>query len=116
LQINGGGVTESGPDAKPDRVPVTRRYPYQEAQSAEFSYSGRGVFKKFWESSLAYTTSQKNKFDMIRWRGQVSMAQDWTVFSEALLVRTEPETVENPSEIAQFDNHDRVLVGVSYVF
>jgi hypothetical protein len=33
-----------------------------------------------------------------------------------LLVRTEPETVENPSEIAQFDNHDRVLVGVSYVF
>lgn len=116
LNITGGEVKETGPLANSDRASISPRYPFHEAQSAELAYRGKLGARRGWQSSIAYTLSEKNKFDILRWRGQFQMGRIWSLFSEALLVRAEPELAERPSEMAEFDNHDRVLVGVGYVF
>lgn len=116
LQISGGDIAEVGPRASADRLAFSKRYPYREAESIGLSYQGRNMFGTPWQTQLSYTVSQKNKFDILRWGGQISWNRQWTAFSEVLLVRAEASSMTNPSDIGEFDNHDRVLVGVGYVF
>jgi hypothetical protein len=116
LNITGGEVEELGPLASKDRPSITRRYPFTQAESVEIEYQGRSLIHRAWKSSLNYTLSQKNQFDMIRWRGLVQLSGLWNIFSEAMLVRAEPETFSNQNDISEFENHDRLLFGVGYVF
>ena len=116
LSITGGQVEEVGPLASSSRVPVTRRYPFTQAQSLEVQYQGRLGLHRPWVSSLNYTVSTKNQFDLIHWRGVIQLSKLWNVFSETSLVRAQTPTLENQNDIAQFENHDRLLAGVGYVF
>ena len=116
LSIEGGELKEVGPLASADRTAITKRYAYTQAQSLEIEYRGRQGLKRPWQSSLNYTLSTKNQFDLIRWRGAIQLNKFWNIFAETLLVRAQPLTRENQNEIAQFGNHDRLLAGVSYVF
>ena len=116
ILITGGEVEEVGPLANSNRATITRRYPFTQAQSVEVDYQGRQFLRRPWQSSLNYTVSTKNQFDMIRWRGLVQINKMWNLFSEALVVRAQTLTKENQNDIAQFENHDRLLAGVGYVF
>ena len=116
ILITGGEVEEVGPLANPNRASITRRYPFTQAQSLEVEYQGRQFLHRPWQSSLNYTVSTKNQFDMIRWRGSVQLNKMWNIFSETLVVRAQAMTKENQNDISQFENHDRLLAGVAYVF
>ncbi len=116
LFITGGEVEEVGPLANPQRASITRRYPFSQAQSLEVEYQGRQYLRRPWQTSLNYTVSTKNQFDMLRWRGSVQLNRMWNMFSETLVVRAQTLTKENQNDISQFENHDRLLAGVAYVF
>lgn len=116
LSISGGELDEVGPLANSNRASITRRYPFTQVQSIEVEYQGRRGLRRPWQSSLNYSVSTKNQFDLIRWRGTIQLSQLWNVFSEAMLVRAQTPTRENQNDIAAFENHDRLLAGVGYVF
>ncbi len=116
LSISGGEVDEVGPMADAHRASITQRYPFTQAQSMEVEYQGRWGLRRPWQSSLNYTVSTKNQFDLIRWRGMVQVSKLWNVFAETLLVRAQALTQANHNDIAQFENHDRLLAGAAYAF
>jgi hypothetical protein len=116
IDIAGGEVTEVGPLATPNRAPITKRYPYQQAEDVEIGYQGKALIQRPWRTSVNYMFSQKNKFDLLKWRGQILLTKKWEVFTEALMVKADSENLERPSDFVEFQNHDRVLAGVGYVF
>ena len=116
ISITGGEMAEEGPLAEANRASITRRFPFSQAQGLEVKYQGRLGLRRPWQSSLNYTVSTKNQFDLIQWRGLIQITKGWNIFCETLLVRSQTLTRENQNEFAQFENHDRLLAGVGYVF
>jgi hypothetical protein len=116
LKVTGGEVTETGDLASTKRAPLGLRYPFQEAVRAsvenDFAFLG---FRR-WLGKLAYTYSDKNKFEYIQWQTKFRWTRLWTLFSEVELVHADDTSFENQNEIAQYRNLDRFLIGAAYVF
>lgn len=115
LQVDGGEVTEKGPLASPDRASISSRYPYQQISEASLETQTRLYRSRVWMKG-AYALSAKNEFRRVQWQGRVDFAKDWSVLGELQLIQAEELTKENRNDLAEFNNHDRVSMGVGYVF
>jgi hypothetical protein len=116
LNVYGGEVHEVGDMAIPDRVPLTVRYPFQQAfkASLETRHALKGNTRLI--SRTSYTVSQKNDFEYVQWNMNYRFSSLWSGFTELELVRAGERTLQNQNEIAQYKNLDRFLVGIAYVF
>lgn len=116
LDVFGGAVKEEGELANPSRAPLMTRYAYRQAQQVSLMANidfkkGRRLLNK-----LSVIHSEKNAFDLIRFSSRMRLSGLWSILGEMQLVKASPLTVDNQNEIAQFDNNDRLMVGVAYVF
>ncbi len=116
LDILGGEVSEKGELADPNRAPLMARYSFKQAQqlaimhSYGFSRSSRLITKVSW------THSDKNAFDLIRLSSRYRLSNAWSFIGEAQLVKAGEVAAIDQSEIAQFQNNDRLMLGAAYVF
>ena len=116
LDVFGGAVKEEGELANPGRAPLMTRYAYRQAQQLSLMANidfkkGRRLMNKF-----SVIHSEKNAFDLIRFSTRMRLSGLWSILGEMQLVKASALTVDNQNEIAQFDNNDRLMVGVAYVF
>ncbi|MGZ3771568.1 MAG: hypothetical protein ACXVCP_17390 [Bdellovibrio sp.] len=116
LDIFGGKVTEKGDLANPNRAPLMGRYPYQQAD--QIALMTDYPFKKNRKLSgkISYTHSEKNNFDLIRFTSRLRMSEMWSFMGEMQLLKAGATTLDNQNEVAQFENNDRLMLGVGYVF
>lgn len=116
LEIYGGEVKEEGALANPQRAPLMVRYPYRQAQQLSLlSQINFGKNRRLL-GKLSVIHSEKNAFDLIRLSTRMRLSGLWSVIGEMQMVKASPLTVDNQNEIAQFDNNDRLMLGVAYVF
>lgn len=116
LEIFGGEVTEKGELANPHRAPLMVRYPYQQADQVALMTNYAFRKNRRLTAKISYTHSEKNDFDLVRLNSRFRMSEMWSVMGEMQLLKAGPSTLENKNEIAQFENNDRLMLGVGYVF
>ncbi|MGZ3773100.1 MAG: hypothetical protein ACXVCY_03580 [Pseudobdellovibrionaceae bacterium] len=116
LEIFGGQVTEVGDLASPNRPPLMVRYPYQQADQLALMTNYLFSKNRRLTAKVSYTHSQKNDFDLIRLASRLRLSGMWSLMAEMQLVKAGPLTMDNQNEIAQFENNDRLMVGVGYVY
>lgn len=116
LEIHGGDVKEEGELANPQRAPLMVRYPYRQAQQLSLLSQVNFSKNRRLMGKLSLTHSDKNAFDLIRLSTRMRLSGLWSVLGELQIVKASPLSVENQNEIAQFDNNDRLMLGVAYVF
>lgn len=117
IDVFGGEVTETGPDAEASRAPINSRYAFRQANQISLEIDRRLFKSRRLLMTTSYTKSDKNKFDLFRWQGRVELSRLWSVHSELQLVNAESvQTKESRNDIAEYANNDRILVGVGYVF
>lgn len=116
LSIAGGEVTETGPDADASRAPITSRYPYSQAGQIGLEVDQRLFRSRRLITNTSYTQSVQNEFRIFRVQARLELSGLWSLQSELQMVDAEDLTKENRNDIAEFNNNDRILVGVGYVF
>lgn len=116
LNVFGGEVVEVGDMASADRAPLTLRYPFQQAVKLTVETPSNFKSQRRWGSRASYTLSDRNQFEFIQWNMNYRWTPLWTGFAELELVRADELTAQNQNEIAQYKNHDRLMLGAAYVF
>lgn len=116
LEIYGGDVTEKGDLANPNRAPLMVRYPYQQADQVALMTNYLFSKNRRLTGKVSYTHSQKNDFDLIRLTSRFRLSSLWSLMGEMQLLKAGPLSLANQNEIAQFENNDRLMLGVGYVF
>lgn len=116
LQVLGGEIEERGKLASPDRPSISKRYAFQEAEKIALHWLDRWSHNHSFKGQVSYTFSQKNEFDLIKTEVHWWYQNQWHLFNELQLVRAEKPRSDNYSEISQFANHDRVVLGAGYDF
>ncbi len=114
LSVEGGEVTEVGDLASPDRAAISSRYPMTQAIKLrhQLNFPLKKMQKITWDTS--WTTSQKNEFDLIQFRGTFHMNRRWQVYADMQFVKAEPLSAENVNDVASFADNDRLLVGIAH--
>jgi hypothetical protein len=116
LDIFGGKVREVGDLADPTRVPLTSRYPFQQAdQIAMKVYLGLKKKEKI-QGKLSWTHSELNQFDLLKFSSRWQLSSTWSLMGELQLVKAGELSSSNQNEIAQYANNDRLMLGVAYAF
>lgn len=112
LFIEGGEVTEIGPDANPDRQPLTQKYLYQSAYQVSLAYDSEvnGWLKLI--SSLQWREAEKNLLKTLKWQNIFDIKGPWKITLDLFLV----ETSDEATTVSNYRNLDQVWVGASYDF
>lgn len=117
LEVFNGDVVDRGEDASSQRVSISNRYLFTQAQRASLKNiflirKGRRV-----ATELSLTQSQKNDFQLIQAHSYLQFSKMWSAFADLQLVRAQIEmSVNKQNEIAQYANNDKISLGISYVF
>ncbi|MFN9068929.1 MAG: hypothetical protein ACK5V3_17015, partial [Bdellovibrionales bacterium] len=114
LNVEGGEVTEVGDLASPDRAAISSRYPMTQAIKLrhQLNFPLKKMQKITWDTS--WTSSQKNEFELIQFRGTFHMNRRWQVYADMQFVKAEPLSAENVNDVASFADNDRLLVGIAH--
>lgn len=116
LEVVGGEVTESDEIMQSQKRTLNTRYLYTSAlQLALKTHHGFARGRSF-SSQFAYITSQKDGFSLIRASGVAKISQFWSFFGEVQFVKQDKDLLDVQSEILQYANNDRFMLGVAYVF
>ena len=112
LNIDGGEIKEIGPDANPDRQPLTQKYLY--ARAYQFSLTSRSQWgdKLKILSSLQWREAEKNLLQTLKLKNIFDITGPWKMTLDLFLV----ETSEEASTVSNYRNLDQVWVGASYDF
>lgn len=116
LEIYGGEVREKGDLASPTRPPLMGRYPYQQADQVAVMMNYLFSKNRRLTAKVSYTHSEKNDFDLIRMTSRFRLSSLWSLVAEMQLLKAGALSLENQNDIAQFENNDRMMIGVGYVF
>lgn len=112
LNIEGGEITEVGPDANPARQPLTQKYLYARAYqfSAQVSSEWGDQLKIL--SSLQWREAEKNLLQTLKFKNIFDITGPWKMTLDLFLV----ETSEEASTVSNYRNLDQVWLGASYEF
>lgn len=116
LQISGGELGAVGPDASAQRLSVTTRYPYREANEVTLEGDTRLLWGHRLTMKTSYMQSTLNQFQFFTAQGRVQINRHWSLRSELQLVKAEDLTTANQNTIADNINNDQFIVGVGYAF
>lgn len=118
LDIFGGEVREVGDLASPDRAPLMARYPFRQAN--QVSLLSNWAFPKARRliAKVSYTVPDSDSFQLVRFNARFRLSGLWSLMAEAQLVKAgnSSTSAANQTEIAQFENNDRLMLGAGYVF
>ncbi len=116
MQISGGEITEEGNDANSNRIPLTQKYFYRQANSIGFaSYTFFGKSQSI-EQKLNYIFDDQTTFEIIKYSPVWSLSDLWKIHGEVELINAKQPTVANPQQVYNYVDHDRAYLGVGYVF
>jgi len=112
LNIEGGEIEETGPDASPDRQPLTQKYLYTRAY--QFSLTSRSQWGDNLKilSSLQWREAEKNLLQTLKLKNIFDIVGPWKMTLDIFLV----ETSEEASPVSNYRNLDQVWAGASYEF
>lgn len=112
LNIDDGEITEVGPDANPDRQPLTQKYLY--ARAYQFSLTSRSQWGDNLKilSSLQWRKAEKNLLQTLKLKNIFDIVGPWKMTLDLFLV----ETSEEASTVSNYRNLDQVWLGASYDF
>ncbi|MES2803386.1 MAG: hypothetical protein V4654_12905 [Bdellovibrionota bacterium] len=112
LNIEGGEITEVGPDANRERQPLTQKYLYARAYqfSAQLRSQWGGNLKIL--SSLQWREAEKNLLQTLKFKNIFDITGPWKMTLDVFLV----ETSEEASSVSNYRNLDQVWAGASYEF
>ncbi len=112
LWMNGGGVTEVGPDADPNRDPLVTRYRFRQANQIILETKSLGSPRL--STQLSYTESPFYKFKLLSFEAHYLASVNTRFFAELDLIDSETNLSKN--DISNYRDNDRGVVGGSYVF
>lgn len=112
LNIEGGKIKETGPDANPDRQPLTQKYLY--ARAYQFSLTSRSQWGDNLKilSTLEWREAEKNLLQTLKLKNIFDIVGPWKMTLDIFLV----ETSEEASTVSNYRNLDQVWAGASYEF
>lgn len=112
LNIEGGDIKEIGPDANPDRQPLTQKYLY--ARAYQFSLTSRSQWGDSLKilSSLQWREAEKNLLQTLKFKNIFDITGPWKMTLDLFLV----ETSDEASTVSNYRNLDQVWMGASYDF
>ena len=116
LQISGGEITEKGNDANPNRIPLTQKYFYRQANSlgvSSYIFFGKS---QSYEQKINYTFDDKTSFEIVKYSSVLALSDLWKIYGEVELINAKQPTVENPQQVYNYVDHDRAYLGLGYVF
>lgn len=111
LDTNGGSVKDEGPDASPDRAPLSQRFLFRQALQLEAKYKEIFFRKLKWESAVQWRQSTKDEFKQLRVKNKLVWRGPWACWLDVLLIETEDNTSSN---MGPYRNLDQAWIGVSY--
>lgn len=112
LNIEGGDIKEIGPDANPDRQPLTQKYLYTQA------YQLSALIRSNWGdnlkvvSKIEWREAEKNLLQTLKFKNIFDIKGPWKMNLDLFLV----ETSEEASTVSNYRNLDQVWAGASYEF
>ncbi|MFN8944622.1 MAG: hypothetical protein ACK5WZ_08360, partial [Pseudobdellovibrionaceae bacterium] len=112
LQMTGGEITEAGKDSNSNRIALTQKYFYRQANSlgvSSYFYFGksRSITQK-----LNYTFDDRMDFEIIKYSPSLILSDIWRLYGEVELINAKNPTVDNPQQVYNFVDHDRAYLGV----
>ncbi|AZZ36507.1 hypothetical protein CIK05_06795 [Bdellovibrio sp. qaytius] len=112
LNIDGGEVTELGPDANPNRQPLTQKYLYTRAYQISAALRSQWGDQLKVLSSLQYREAEKNLLQTLKLKNIFDIQGPWKMTLDVFLVETSDES----STVSNYRNLDQVWAGASYEF
>lgn len=112
LNINGGEVVERGPDANPDRQPLTQKYLYMRAYQLSAQYHSNWGDNLKVTSGFEYREAEKNLLQTLKFKNIFAINRVLKMTLDLFLV----ETSDEASTVSNYRNLDQVWVGASYEF
>lgn len=112
LFIEGGDIKEEGPDANPDRQPLTQKYLYNRAYQVTVNYRADMSENLKIISSLQWREAEKNLLKTLKWKNIFDIKGPWKMTLDLFLV----ETSDEATTVSSYRNLDQVWAGASYDF
>lgn len=112
LFVNGGDVTEVGPDASQMSTPLTVKYLYKSAYKVGATYENKFNENFRYRGLVEWTESFQNTLKFLKIKNRLHFYRSFGVFVDFLLVDTSDET----STVSHLQNLDQVWAGVDYEF
>lgn len=116
LQTFGGEIKEAGRDSNENRLALTQKYFYRQANSIGISSYGDFGDSKAVIQKASYTFDDQMNFEIIKWAPEFVLSDFWRVYGEVELINAKEPTLENPQQVYNYVDHDRVYFGVGYAF
>jgi len=117
LFVNGGEVTDRGPDAGQMTTSLTSKYQFKTAYQVKAVYSGHINQLTTYHSELNWIEGFKNSIKILKIRNKIKFRRSIGLYLDVLLVETNDKAeTTNSSNVTHLQNLDQVLVGASYEF
>ncbi|MFP5519554.1 MAG: hypothetical protein ACLGGX_06595 [Bdellovibrionia bacterium] len=116
LDVQGGQVQEVGEFASSERRALTTRYPFRSAGQVSIKNQLRFSKGRGLTTQVSALNSPGEGFSLVRGQAQAELSRLWSFYGELQFVKQEKDIETVTSELAQFANNDRFMLGVSYVF
>lgn len=116
LEILGGEITEADEIIQNQKRTLNTRFLYTSAQQLALKSHHELSRGRALTTQMAYIFSQKDGFSLIRASGVARLSRLWSFFGEIQFVKQDKDLLEVQSEILQYANNDRFMLGVAYVF
>ena len=112
LNIDGGDIKELGPDANPDRQPLTQKYLYTQAYQISAQLRSNWGDKLKLTTKLEFREAEKNLLQTLKLKNIFDIHGPWKMNLDMFLV----ETSSDASTVSNYRNLDQVWAGASYEF
>lgn len=116
LETFGGEVKEQGDLASDERSSISAKYPMRTANQVSLTSFTRINSTMKLMQTLDYVFGDRGEFEVIRWAPQIQLSSIWHLYAELELISGVEPSVRSPNIYYNYVDHDRLHLGVGYVF